>query len=434
MNWLRQFRDKVLRNPVLKNAGWLYFDQIARALVVVVAFGAMARKLGPEEYGVLSYAVSFPGMFLPLAMLGLDFVIVRDLVLRPQEEAVILGTSATLKLGAATVSFMAAGLCSMLVPAGHPARPLLLITTLGLLGQPFLLFDFYFQSRIASKYSVMARLVACLGANGLRLWFAARGAPVSWFAWTTTIEVFVYAWSLMFAYRQAGGKWPRWIGDFRSEIARRLLRNVWPIFLADVAIAFYQRFDRLLISHLAGIGELGRYAAAYRLADVTGFFALALINSYYPCLVASHLQGRECFEKNLRRFFANMTRLSIAVAVVFTLGAPLVTRIVLGNGFAHMAPLLVVLVWANVFVTQIAVRGRWFLSDGLQVYTLVFFAMGAAVHLGLLLVVAPRWGALGAAGSFCLAQVIMAVVAPALFKRSRPAAALALRCFWPRRI
>jgi PST family polysaccharide transporter len=391
----------------------------------------MARKLGPEQYGVLSYAVSFPGIFLPLAMLGLDYVIVRDLVLRPQEQAAILGTSAMLKLGAAAISFLVAGLCITLVPADHPARPLLWVTTLSLLGQPFLLFEFYFQSRIASKYSVLARLVACIGANGLRLWFAVRGAPVAWFAWTTTIEVFIYTVALMFAYRQAGGTWPRLTGGFRREIAQRLLCAAWPIFLADVAIALYQRFDRILLSHVAGNKELGRYAAAYRMADLTGFFALALINSYYPRLVAFYEQGREDFERNLQRFFVNITRLSLAIAVLFTLGAPLMTRIVLGRGFGPMASLLAVMVWANVFVAQIAVRGKWFLAEGWQVYSLVFFALGAALHLGGLWLLAPHFGALGAAGSFLFAQFGMVILAPLFFARTRRAAKLALRSFFP---
>ncbi|HEV8073883.1 MAG TPA: hypothetical protein VGP21_07110, partial [Opitutaceae bacterium] len=79
---------------------------------------------------------------------------------------------------------------------------------------------------------------------------------------------------------------------------------------------------------------------------------------------------------------------------------------------------------------QIAVRGKWFLAEGWQVYSLVFFALGAALHLGGLWLLAPHFGALGAAGSFLFAQFGMVILAPLFFARTRRAAKLALRSFF----
>jgi len=418
---------------VLANAGWLYFDQVVRAVVVFVAFGAVARRLGPEQFGVLSYALAFSAVFLPVAMLGLDYVLVRDLVRWRDREAALLGTGALLKLAAAVVAFGLALASLGFVPAGHPARPLIWITVLTLLAQPFLLFDFYFQSHTASKHAALARLTACLAANAWRLWLAATGAPLKWFAWAAVAEAVVYATGLLWAYVRRGQPLPRPWKTFDPALACSLLAAAWPLFLADVAIAFYLRVDQLLLSALAGAEPLGRYSAAYRLADAAGFFALALINSYFPRLVSLHARDNGEFAAALRQFFRLMSWFSVAVAVLLSLAAPLVVRVVLGPQYAGVGSVLAVLAWANVFVTQIAVRGKWFLMEGWQGYSLVFFAVGAGAHLLGVWLLAPRWGALGAACSFAAAQALM-VVAPLLFRRTRPAAVLALRSFWPGRI
>lgn len=417
---------------ILANAGWLYLDQIVRMAVGLIVFSLVVRGLGAEQYGVLSYAMAFPGIFLPLATLGLDYVVVREFVRRPDEQEQIFGTALTLKTAAALGAFAVAAGVAWWAPLAAPDQALLLITSASLLIQPLVTIDYYFQSQVAAKYASVARIVTALIANGVRAVLALNGAPVAWFVWLFTAEAFVYAVSLVVARRVAKQSWVRpWV-SFDCGVMRRLWLEAWPLFLADLAMIGFLKFDQILLSGLAGLTELGKYAAAFRLADNAEFFALALVNSYFPKIIQVHQQAPERLREEVGRFFVRMTWLVVGVAVVATVAAPWLAQWIFGPKFGQIWPVLAVLVWANIFVTQIAVRGKWFLAEGLQLYSLVFFVIGAVVHLTLLPVLATRWGATGAAISFGLAQLTMAVVAPALFARTRPAAVLALRSFRPR--
>ncbi len=417
---------------ILANAGWLYLDQIIRLGVALIVFSLVVRSLGAEQYGVLSYAIAFPGIFMPLVMLGLDYVVVRDFVQYPAEREKIFGTTFVLKTASALLAFLGASAVALWAPLDAPNRTLLLVSTASLLIQPLVTIDFYFQSQVAAKYSSLARIATALTANLVRAWMALTGAPVQWFVWLFTAEAFVYALSLVIARRAARIAWVHpWL-SFDRAVMRRLWRQAWPLFLADIAMIGFLKFDQILLSGFAGLAELGRYAAAYRLADNAEFFALALVNSYFPKIIQLHQTSTEAMMAGLRKFWKRITWFVVVVAVATTFLGPLVANVIFGPKFGPIWPVLAVLVWANVFVTQIAVRGKWFLAEGLQKYSLVFFVIGAAVHLSLLPLLAPRWGALGAAVSFCTAQVVMAVVAPAFFARTRPAAVLALRSFLPR--
>lgn len=428
--WLR-FLPGAESRGVLANASWLYVDQVVRAVVVLATFSVVARGLGPEQFGVLSYVIAFPGVFLPLAMLGLDYVVVRDFVRHPDERDRILRTTFTLKTAAAIAAAGLAAVIAWLGPFSSSTRALLLVATGSLLFQPLLTLDFYFQSQVASKYSAIARTSACLIANALRGWFAWREAPVAWFVWAFVGEALIYAVTLWLTWKSCRLGAATLGFEWDGAIARRLLSAAWPLFLADIAIAGYLRADQLLLTKLAGPETLGKYAAAFRLADAAEFFSLALINSYFPRIVALHQSDAAAFRADLERFLGRMTWFAIAVAFGLSVASPLVTRMVLGPRFGEVWPVLAVLTWANVFVTQIAVRGKWFLVDGLQLYSLAAFALGTVVHLSLLTVIAARWGALGAAVSFCTAQATIALIAPGLFRRTRPAVVWGLRGFRP---
>jgi O-antigen/teichoic acid export membrane protein len=72
--------------------------------------------------------------------------------------------------------------------------------------------------------------------------------------------------------------------------------------------------------------------------------------------------------------------------------------------------------------------------EGWQLRSLGFFAVGAVSHLAGVWLLAPRFGAMGAAASFCVAQALMALVAPLMSAKTRLAAVTAWRSFSPARI
>ena len=63
-----------------KNTSWLFAEKILRMFVGLFVGIWVARYLGPEQFGLFSYAQSFVGLFTAMATLGLDGIVVRELV------------------------------------------------------------------------------------------------------------------------------------------------------------------------------------------------------------------------------------------------------------------------------------------------------------------------------------------------------------------
>ncbi len=88
------------------NTSWLMGHRVLSMIVALFVGIYVARYLGPERFGLLSYAGSFVGLFTALATLGLDGIMVRELVKTPERRDELLGTAFWLKAGGAILMWI----------------------------------------------------------------------------------------------------------------------------------------------------------------------------------------------------------------------------------------------------------------------------------------------------------------------------------------
>lgn len=99
--WFRYFpaslRTKIEHCPnfqkALNNISWLFADRILRMGAGLFVTIWLARYLGAEQFGLLNYATAFVALFSALATMGLNGIIVRDLVKSPETANIVLGTA-----------------------------------------------------------------------------------------------------------------------------------------------------------------------------------------------------------------------------------------------------------------------------------------------------------------------------------------------------
>ena len=65
------------------NAAWLIGERLGRILVGLLVTLWVARYLGPDQYGQLSFAMASAALMGAFAGLGLDQIVVRDIARNP---------------------------------------------------------------------------------------------------------------------------------------------------------------------------------------------------------------------------------------------------------------------------------------------------------------------------------------------------------------
>ncbi len=126
-----------------KNTSWLFAEKILRILISFLVTVLVIRYLGPEQFGLLSYAISFYGLFSAISVLGLENISIRELVKYPEKRDNILGSVFLLRLvgGIATIILIALTLFISCEPTDISI--LILIISTSAIFQSFSVFDYF---------------------------------------------------------------------------------------------------------------------------------------------------------------------------------------------------------------------------------------------------------------------------------------------------
>lgn len=405
---LRGLRDLLRQRrgvrAVLANIGWLWADSAVLFVASSVAGIIVARALGPADYGLLGYATGFMGLFVPLAGLGLMDLAIRDLVASKVPAERILGTTFALQAAGALLAVLLAWACGLALRDDPLTRRVTLITCLSMLATPLNVPAYWFAARVRSKYAVWARDGALLVGTVLRGALALSGASVVVFAWLAVVQAFLAGLALLALSRGRLPDLRTWTASL-SE-AGRMLREAWPLLAAGLAVALYMKIDLVMLGQLAGPDEVGQYTAAVRLSELWHVVPVAISLSVFPTLVrARHRQTHDSDGAPwMQAFYDLMAGLGYLIAVpVSLLGVP-VARLVYGQQYAASGPVLVVHIWTFLFVCLGLARCRWLVAANLNRLLLYTSLIGAAVNVGLNLLLIPRFGAQGAAWATVASQ------------------------------
>ncbi len=392
----------------LANTGWLMADKVLRMVVGLLVGAWMARYLGPEQYGELAYALAFIAFFQAFANLGLDGLVVRDIARDRAEAAVILGTTFGVRLVAALLGWVAAcGVLAVLRPGDTNALLLVAIIGAGMLFQPADIIDLWFQSQVQSRRTVVAKVTAFLIGNGAKVGLILANAPLWGFAVAQLLETALAGVLLALAYRhfQADNEW-----TWNWPVARELLLRSWPLVLSGLSVIIYMRIDQIMLREMVGEKELGIYSAALPFSQAWHFLPMTICASVLPALSRLHAENTEEFYRRLQQLFSVLVWLAIAIVIGMVLTADWIVAGLLGSSYQESARVLMVHVATNVFIFLGVVQAQWVLSENKTRVVLIQTVSGAAVNIGLNLILIPRWGAPGAAIAAVAAQALSAVL------------------------
>jgi O-antigen/teichoic acid export membrane protein len=398
---------------IVENIGWLFIDKILRMGVGLIVGVWVARYLGPEQFGLLSFSTAFVGLFGAIAGLGLQSIVVRDIVQDPDGAELTLGTAAIMQFFGGLMAYvLLLATIFWLRPDDALTKALVAILGSMMLFRVSEVALYWFESQVLSKYSVWVQNGAFIVFAVIKVVLIIEQAPLIAFAWATMVEALVVALLLLVTFGLRG---PR-LRQLRVTLGRAkgLLVDSWPLLLSGMAIMIYMKIDQIMLGQMIGNDAVGIYSAAVRVSEVWYFIPMMITASVFPAI----LEAKKCSEvqyyQRLQHLYDLMVWLSLAVALPMTfLSTPIVT-LLFGEAFATSGPVLAIHIWASVFVFLGVASSQWFLAENRQVLSLQRTFFGAVVNIALNLLLIPDFGPIGAAFATVVAQFSVGVIADAL--------------------
>ena len=403
-------------NKVARNAGWLITGKFLNKAISFLVGILAARYLGPGNYGLIHYATAYTTFFASLCSLGINNVIVNNLIDHPDEEGETIGTTLLLRAISSLLSgIMIVGIVSIVDHGEKLTIVVVALCCIGLLFQIFETFNYWFQSKLESKYSAMAALLSYVLTSAYKLVLLATGKSVTWFALASSVDYIALALLLFMAYSRKNG--PPLSVSFRK--AKQLLKSSSSFILTGMMISIYASTDRFMLKQMLGESDVGYYSLASTISVSWTFILSAIIDSLYPGIVKSYQTDAIKFEHNNIRLYALVFYLSLAMSVCICLLANPIIVYIYGESYLPAISPLRVIVWYTAFSYLGVARNAWLVCKKKQKYLIWIYmsAAGANVLLNALLI--PVWGTSGAAFASLMAQIITTMVTPFFIRQLR---------------
>lgn len=419
------------KNKVIKNASWIIGIQLVKSLLGMVISMLTARFLGPSNFGLINYAASIVAFVTPIMYLGLNGVLVQEIVNTPEKEGEILGTSVTLALFSSLVCI--AGVISFSAIANRGEKDTIIVCALysGLLiFQSFEMIIYWFQAKLLSKYSSIVSLLAYFFVSVYKIYLLATHKSIYWFAVSNALDYMIIAFGAGIVYKRLGGGRLK----FNFATAKRLFSKSRYYIVSNMMIAIFAQTDRIMLKLMINDSATGYYSAAVTCAGMTGFVFTAIIDSFRPMIFDDKKTDKILYEKDMCRLYGIIIYLSLIQSIAITLFSGLVIQILYGTAYSASINVLKLVVWYTTFSYLGSVRNIWILAEDKQKYLWIINLSGALANVVLNYILIPIMGIMGAALASLVTQIFTNVIVGFIMKPIRHSNTLMLRSLNPKEL
>ena len=412
---------------------WLAVDKLVSLGGAAVVGILLARHLGPSDFGFLSVALALATFALSFSSLGIQGLITRDLSYSGVGEGEVLGSTAALSAIAASVVVTAAGAYYLWAQASLPSAAILvliLICSVILRRFEYLEVWFVFKNKTAS-YAKPRILITALFVAA-RLYMIVAGFGLDSFIITYIVEYCLIGVRALGTYWIQKQKDVRWA--FNRQYSKDLLARSWPVFLSGILQYIYLKVDILMLTYFRSLDETGIYAAAARLSEIWYFLPVLVMTAAFPRILELKRSDAAIYSLRLQNLLDVLSGSAMLLAIAVALTASWFIPLLFGEAYQAAALILAIHIWASVFVFMRAVLSKWLIAEELYIFSLVTHALGAAINVGLNLVLIPLYGGLGAAVATLLGYATAGYISLWVSPKTRPMAVMMTKALaWPMR-
>jgi O-antigen/teichoic acid export membrane protein len=402
------------------NSFWLMGEKVGVLVLALLVNILVARHLGPGDFGFLSYAVSLGSLVAVAGNLGLGGLVVRELVKNPEGSDVILGTVFRMKAAAYAAGFVVLAVVALFTFDNRNAHfwTLVIVGAVALF-RPIEVVDFWFQSRVQSKYSALAHVGANLVASVIKAGLVWVGAGIIMFAAVNLLQAALYAVAvIMFFHATSQMRLAGW--SYSTSFAKKMLKQGGLIFLGTAFGMINLRIDQVMLQWMKGSVEVGYFSVAASLSEAWYFVPVAIVTSVFPRLIELRELNPEIYARRLQQLLDFLLVLALIVAAaVQVVAKPFIVKMY-GEAYEPAVLMLQLHILSGVFMFMRALLSKWILIEDLLIFSLVTQGLGALANVALNFLLIPKWGGVGAAWATLVSYAVSSYFALAVSRRTWP--------------
>jgi len=383
------------QKKVASNLYWAMLGKIVNILSALFVGILVARYLGPEQYGLMNYVISFVTIFNIIATFGLDDIEIRELSKQPENRNAIIGTTFRIRLFFATVAFLLIFILLWIFKSDRFTSSMILIYAITLFPGCFNVIRNYFTSIIQNEYVVKTEIIRTVIGVLIKISLLFLKAPLSLFILATVAEMLLVSSGYIISYQKKVGKIKDW--RFQKEYVLFFIREAFPLVLSGAAIIIYQRIDQVMIKNMIDNESVGYFATAGKFVDLILFLPLIITQTVTPILVRLYSSDTVRYEQKKQTFFDLLVWTSVIISLIVSLSAYWLISFTYGKQYLLAVPALQIMAWKTVGMALSSSSGQIIILEGIQKWSIIRNIIGMLVCVGFNLLLIPKYGIKGSA-------------------------------------
>jgi O-antigen/teichoic acid export membrane protein len=398
---------------VAANAGWAVLGHVVRIAAELLVGILIGRYLGPEQYGLMNYVISFVTLLSVLSVFGLDSIETCELSRKKVAKDVLLGTAFRLRIIFGSVTMMAIAGAVCVFEGNGSVRAMILTYSLSIIVNSTWVIRSYYTSIVQNAPVVKAEIVRTVLGSGIKVLLLLVHAPLSWFVAAVTFDFLLLAGGYVNAYKTGVGSIRNWTYD--ATVARRLVRLSFPVLLSNATAIVYQRIDQVMIRNMLDDASLGIFSTAVKVADLAVFLPFVLSQTIAPILTRVRESDPDRYQHKKQQFVGTLVWVAFPISVLMSATSYWLIYATFGRLYLAAAPVLQILAFKAVGMALAYSSVQLIVLEDLQRWAVIRNVMGCGLCVAMNLVLIPRFGIMGsawaslivAAFTGCLANVLI---------------------------
>ncbi|MFN3940264.1 MAG: flippase, partial [Chitinophagales bacterium] len=373
------FRKETGLKRYALNTSWLLGARAIQMAVALVIGAMVARYLGPQQYGIYNYVISFVGIFSVLSALGTNNILVKDLLLAPDREMALLGTGLTIRLAGSIFASLLILIISFFTEEDQTIRWFLFLASLQTVVKSFEVLNLYFQAKVVSKFTVAAQLISLTIISLLKVFFIFNRYPLQYFIYLFIIDSAIVSAALILFYKRLGKNILHW--KYSISISKSLLQRSWPLLFSGMLTTIYLKIDQVMLQHMLDETAVGLYAAAVKISEAWITIPWILSGSLFPALVNAQKEDTVLFRNRISQMYILLVSVALSVIIPVCVFSESIIHFIFGDAYNGSFTTLQIHIFSSIFIFYGSISNRWLILENLQKYWMINSAIGAVTNI-----------------------------------------------------
>lgn len=407
---------------ILQNSFYLLLEKIVLMGGSLLLSVAIARYLGPEQFGRYNYLLSFTALFAPIFALGLTNILLREFAAKPDRIGDILKTSLVARFICGVFVTFVAVCCFFAVFSEQWKFQLLSLLLLANISNAFEVFERWFQHKSMNKHLVLWRVFNFTVFAVVKLVCVMHYQSFAMLVCIVALELLCKN----IGYRVLYGRFDQ--QKQRRQYDNALFQEMFSqsrfLLFSAVASVIYLKIDILMLEALTNDKEVGIYSVAAKLSEIWYVLPKVVLTAMFPKMLEIAKNTKKRYLAILQRGFDLLFISALVLSMAVFFASDRIIDLLFGAQYAQSAAILQLHMFASLFIYMRLLLSQWLVAERFAEFSLFSQLSGAVANVLLNLWLIPLYGAWGAAVATLISYAVTTYFCLFFHARTRPIATM----------